>query len=816
VNVSVNWLRALAPGLDETPEELAERFTMTAAAVETVTHVGGAVEGIVVARAVEVAPHPNADRLKYCRVDPGDGELIDVVCGAPVVVEGALYPYVAPGVTLPGGFTIESRKLRGIMSHGMLCSEAELELGRDKGGIMRLADELEPGQPLSEALGLPDVRLSLDLNPNRVDLACHLGVARELAPGGVADIALPDTGEPRWEPVWSDGSEVAAAGGVSVRIDDPERCYRYLGAVVRGVTVGPSPAWLAGRLLAIGARPINNIVDATNYVLFELNQPIHAFDLATLQGPEISVRAATRDEKLQTLDGVERKLDPDVTVIADRERAVALAGIMGGRDTEVTDQTVGLFIECAAFGPEHVRRAAKTLTLPTDASYRFERGIDESALEQALARCVELILASAGGQAEQSAIRVGRTPPPAPVLGLRRGRVKQVLGIDPPVEALRELLEPIGFVSVDPPPETDSQQPADIWFRVPGWRSDVTREIDLVEEVARRYGYQNFPHSERRFRPSAVPDDPAWSQMERVRALLTGEGCLEARSSSFVPEEQGGSRAEVPVLRPLSAEEGYLRVGLVPVLLRRAEHNFARGRRDVRLFEIGTVFRGTPDGPDTCSEELRVGVVIAGGNRPRHWSGEGGDFGLWDLKGLATDVAERLAGGRVEACSSEGGGADLLSAGWLAAEQFCILKGEATVGVAGRVRADAVDVPPWAADLWALEFRLDAVELGSSESYAAVSAYPVVRRDLAVTVPVDVQAAAAEKRIRAAVPDLLEAIDLFDVYEGEGVESGRRSLAWAFRFRAPDRTLTDEDVETAMKSITSALESEFDGRVRDS
>ncbi len=215
MNVSVNWLRALAPGLDETPEELAERFTMTAAAVETVTHVGGAVEGIVVARAVEVAPHPNADRLKYCRVDPGDGELIDVVCGAPVVVEGALYPYVAPGVTLPGGFTIESRKLRGIMSHGMLCSEAELELGRDKGGIMRLADGLEPGQPLSEALGLPDVRLSLDLNPNRVDLACHLGVARELAPGGVADIALPDTGEPRWEPVWSDGSEVAAAGGVS-------------------------------------------------------------------------------------------------------------------------------------------------------------------------------------------------------------------------------------------------------------------------------------------------------------------------------------------------------------------------------------------------------------------------------------------------------------------------------------------------------------------------------------------------------------------------------------------------------------------------
>ena len=714
MNVSVNWLRALAPGIQGTPEELADRFTMTAAAVETVTPVGGGVEGIVVARAVEVAPHPNADRLKYCKVDPGDGELIDVVCGAPVVVEGALYPYVAPGVTLPGGFKIESRKLRGIMSHGMLCSEAELELGRDKGGIMRLPDGLELGMPLSEALGMPDVRLSLDLNPNRVDLACHVGVARELAPDGVAEIALPDSGGPRWEPVWADGVEEASASGVTVRIEDPDRCYRYLGAVVRGVKVGPSPAWLAGRLLSIGARPINNIVDATNYVLFELNQPIHAFDLATLHGSEIGVRAATPKETLQTLDGVQRQLGPDVTVIADRDRSVALAGIMGGQDTEVTEDTVDLFIECAAFGPEHVRRGARALMLPTDASYRFERGIDESALEQALIRCVELILASAGGDAEGGAIRVGRTPPPAPVLGLRRERVKQVLGIDPSVETLCELLEPIGFEAVDRPPETGSEPAtADVWFRIPGWRGDVTREIDLVEEVARRHGYQNFPHSERRFRPSAVPEDSAWMRMERVRALLAGEGCLEARSSSFVPEQQGGSRAEVAVLRPLSAEEGFLRIALLPVLLQRAEHNFARGRRDIRLFEIGTVFRRGTDKSDGCSEELRVGVVVSGGSRPRHWAGEPGDFGLWDLKGLTAEIAEQLAGSRVEPCGSDAVASDLFSAGWLAAEQFCILKGERVVGVAGRVRPDVVDAPPWAADLWGLEFRLDGGGAGA-------------------------------------------------------------------------------------------------------
>ena len=250
MNVSVNWLRDLVPGLEGSPEQLAERFTMVAAAVETIVPVGSRMEDIVVARAVTVEPHPNADRLKFCRVDRGDGELIDVVCGAPDVVQGALYPYVAPGVTLPGGFTIESREIRGITSHGMLCSEAELELGRDKSGIMRLPDGLELGRSLAEVLGMPDVRLSLDLNPNRVDLACHVGVARELAPGGVADIGPRETNGPAWTPAWSDGEREASAGGVSVRIEAPERCYRYLGAVVRGVTVGPSPAWLAGRLLA--------------------------------------------------------------------------------------------------------------------------------------------------------------------------------------------------------------------------------------------------------------------------------------------------------------------------------------------------------------------------------------------------------------------------------------------------------------------------------------------------------------------------------------------------------------------------------------
>jgi phenylalanyl-tRNA synthetase beta chain len=364
MNVSFNWLRELVPGLEGSAEEVAERFSLAAAAVETLEQVGHGVADIVVARVMEAEPHPNADRLTFCRIDRGADEPVELVCGAPVVEVGALYPYVAPGVELPGGFRIESRKIRGVMSHGMLCSEFELELGRDKSGIMRLPDGLDPGQSLTEALGLPDMRLTLDLNPNRVDLACHVGVARELTPHGGADLTLRDPGV-RWPPRWNDGTESASAAGFTVRIEAADRCPRYLGAIVREVKVGPSPAWLAGRLLAIGARPINNVVDATNYVLFELNQPIHAFDLSTLRGSEIRVRAAQRGERLRTLDGENRDLGPDVTVIADLDRAVALAGVMGGEDTEVAPDTVDLFIECAAFAPMAVRNTGRALTLPT-------------------------------------------------------------------------------------------------------------------------------------------------------------------------------------------------------------------------------------------------------------------------------------------------------------------------------------------------------------------------------------------------------------------------------------------------------------------
>jgi len=830
VNVSVNWLRELAPGIEDDAAAIAHRFSMVAAAVEGIETIGGGLDDIVVARVLETKPHPDADRLTLCVVDAGRADPIDVVCGAPVIVPGALYPYVPVGATLPAGFTIEARKIRGETSYGMLCSEMELSLGRDKSGIMRLPEGIEPGTTLLEALGLPDARLALDLNPNRVDLACHMGVARELMETGTG-LRPRDAGGPGWSASWADGETSAEAAGVTVRIEAPDRCPRYLGAVIRGVKVGPSPAWLVGRLLAVGARPINNVVDATNYVLLERNQPLHAFDLATLAGAEVRVRAAAAGETLVTLDGEERRLDPSATVIADRDRAIALAGVMGGANSEVTDDTVDLLIECADFDPFAVRRTARSVGFSTDASYRFERGVDHTAQEEALARCVELILAIAGGKADDRGIRVGAPPPPAAELTLRRSRVRQVLGLDLDVDGLAGLLEPIGFER-QPPGEGDAAHA--IGVTVPGWRGDVTREIDLVEEIARRFGYDAFPDEDRRFRPSAVPEHPGFDRAERVRRLLTGRGLLEARSLSFMPEEHRGSRCTVAVPNPLSAEESYLRAAMVPVLLRRLEHNFARGRRDVRLFEIGTVFRmadrtATPDGADSgagsdgrnagleaYAEESRLGIVITGAAAPAHWSGRSTDLDLWDLKGVAAEVADRLCDAAIEPVApGEDAGADELGGAWLADERLRVVREGLTVGVAGPVRAAAVDAPPWAAPAFALELELDAVQPRGVEEYRPLSAYPAVRRDLAIVVSAGA-AAAIEEAIRETASDLLETVRLFDVYEGGEVPSGHRSLAWAFRFRADDRTLTDEDVEAEMTSIISMLESRFDARIRTS
>ncbi|MGH7481829.1 MAG: phenylalanine--tRNA ligase subunit beta [Longimicrobiales bacterium] len=792
MNVSHEWLRSLVPGLSDSAERLADRLAAYGAPVDEVRPLAAGIGDVVVARVEAVEPHPNADRLSLCRVDAGTGDRLSVVCGAPNVRPGGYYPFAPVGASLPGDVKIRKAKIRGQASEGMLCSERELGLGRVHEGIMELAGEYTPGEPFVEALGLTDAVLVVDVTPNRPDLLSHIGIARELAPGGVGDLVLPPpaNGTESVTPLpIRRGQGSATAGDVSLMIDADAACPRYIGVLIRGVQVGPSPDWLASRLRAVGVRPINNVVDATNHVLQELGQPLHAFDYDTLEGGEIVVRTARSGERLRTLDGVDRALGTGTLVIADAESPVAIAGVMGGEATEVGPDTRNVLLECALFERAAVRAGARGHTLSTDASYRFERGVDPAGLERAVGRAAALILATAGGEIDGAAEAWTETWTP-PVVAVRPVRVARVLGVEIAAERITALLQPIGFEPLDS--ERDALR-----FRVPSYRAyDVEREVDLIEEVARRHGYEEFPQDMRPFRPTTVPDEPLDGLEERVRRLFEAHGFLEARTSPFAPGPEG----EVELLLPLSSEESHLRAALLPGLLHRLEHNFRRGVRDVRLYEIGTAFADVPG--ERPAETTRVAAIFAGARTPPHWSGQPEAFDLWDAKGLLADLAETLG----LAAGSVRPGSDPPAA--LAAERAFSLVPEngAVVGHGGLVRPAVLDAPRWAGDVWGLEVLLDERFARSPlHAYRAVPELPGTERDLALLVPEGLAAADIESLIRTTAGPRLESVGVFDVYRGEGLREGYGSIAYRLVFRAPDRTLTDEEVDRDVDNVLRTL-----------
>ncbi|MFO7892852.1 MAG: phenylalanine--tRNA ligase subunit beta [Longimicrobiales bacterium] len=806
MNVSYRWIREIAPGIQASPAELADRLGMLGAPVEETVRPGAGLEGIVVGRVVATREHPNADTLSLCRVDTGE-ETVEVVCGAPVIEEGGLYPFAPVGSRLPGGMEVGEAEIRGETSRGMLCSEAELALGSDASGILRLADGLTVGAPLAPQLGLDDTRLTLEITPNRPDLLSHVGVARELAPDGHHGIELPPFpahgSEERTDAAMPavDFRRAGREGGTEsarVRVEDADGCPRYIGVVIEGVEVGPSPAWLAGRLRAIGQRPINNVVDATNYALHELGQPLHAFDLDLLKGPAIVVRRAEAGETITTLDDMDRTLDPTMLVIADAEDPVAVAGVMGGAHSEVSEGTTRVLLECAYFDPKTVRRTARALGLSTDASYRFERGTDIDGMERAAHRAVELIQALAGGRVQEEAMDVYPSPEPPPVVRVRPDRVERVLGEAIDADTIEELLTHIGF-------ELHERGDPALAFLVPGFRGhDVTREVDLIEEVARRYGYDRFDEALQPYRPTAVPEAPLSALEDALRDFFVGRGLLEARSIPMAPKGAG----TVELLRPLSAEESMLRSTLAHGLVRAAEVNMARGVRDVRLFELGTTFhRSDETVPD---EETRAGALLTGAIRPAHWSDEARDYDLWDVRGLAEALADVLGGGSVEPLGDRDAGT-LALPGTLAPEaRLGIRRDGELVGVAGRVAAAAIDAPAWAAPAFVVEVRLtDAMTRGERPALTTLPTQPAIDRDLALLVPTSLPAAEVAATIRESAGDLLEALEVFDVYTGEGVADGIRSIAYRLVFRHPERTLKDEEVDRAVDRVLERLKDAY-------
>lgn len=818
MNASYEWLRDFVH-FALSPEELRDLLTSRVATVDDIIRLRADLDEVVVARVVEVERHPNSDHLWVTKVDAGSGELRDVVCGAPNVTAGALYPFAPVGSTLPGGLKLEKRKIRGAVSEGMLCSAKELGLGTDHEGIMALDVDVNPGTRFLDAMPVGDVRLVVDVLPNRPDLLSHEGLAREIASA---------TRIPLQTPVIRDSSSAIeeTAGeraSVKVSVEDVAGCPRYMAAVIRGVRIAPSPAWLASRIEAVGSRSINNVVDATNYMLHGFGQPMHAFDVSRLDGNQIVVRRARPGEKIKTLDGVERTLDSEMTVIADGNKAQAIAGVIGGEGSEVTDATTDILLEVASFEPRRVRATRRKLGVSTDASYRFERGVDAHACPRHLRYAVDLIIAVAGGRLEGEPIDVSVALEAPSAIRVRTKRVSALLGEAIDGSEIERELSSIGFAVAT------GNGDDDLSVTPPTWRSDVVAEVEVIEEIARLHGYDKFSSEIRPFRPGNVPDAPLHLLTTRVRDACVASGLLEVRPLPFTRRNDERS---LRVRNPLAEDESFLRQDILDTLARRAEFNLAHMQRTIRLFEIGAVFAANEAGDGTLPDErMHVGVLVMGDRRPPHFTEpRPPHYDEWDAKGLAESLGEAAFPGHVISCVPAEG--DTL---------WNITVADAKVGVVRRVPLDA---PAWAAAAFGIEMDFEALSpspgrmysaspgisdrqpqergaegvgsgaTASPRSYRAIPAMPSMDIDLALIVSDGIRAAQVEQVIRQSAGELLERLALFDEFRGAGIPEGSRSLAWRLTFRHPERTLREREIQGRTEKIVKALEGELGVRQR--
>jgi len=796
MRVPVSWLRDFVP-ITLPIRELAHRLTMAGVEVGEVEEIGAGWEHCFVGQVLRVLPHPNADRLKLCEVDIGR-QRVTVVCGAPNVAEGQKVALALAGARLYDPRTgkpetLKPTRIRGVLSPGMICSERELGLGEDHTGILVLPEDAPVGTPLRDYLG--DAVLHLEVTTNRPDCLSILGVAWEAGAQQGQPVTLPDLSYPE------EGEPVERMARVIIL--DPDLCPRYCAAVVMGVKVGPSPRWMQERLVQAGLRPINNLVDITNYVMLEYGQPLHAFDYHTLRERTVLVRQAHPGETLTTLDGQERRLNPPMLVIADPGGAIALAGIMGGASTEVTDATTAVLLESASFHPFNTRRTASALNLRTEASRRFERGLRPELPPIALRRAVQLTLQIAGGTACRGILDVypGRRPPLE--VPLTRRRLRQVLGMDLPPEEVARVLASLGF-----PCRVEGET---VWARVPFWRADIALEDDLVEEVARTVGYERVPT---RLLGTPIPyhqPDPARDLKERVRDLFVQAGFQEVITYSLVSRQdlqRAGVTGPEPlrVANPMSPEHEVLRTHLRPSLLRTLARNRRHEKGPIRLVEVARVY--LPRLNDLPEEREQACALLAGPRTPLSWQKDETPMDFYDAKGTVEAVLGALGvQARYEPCDAPG-----LTPGRTAR----ILAGETPLGLVGEVDPEVLeafdlDEGPVAVVELDLPALLAVLPTGGPR-FRPLPRYPGAVRDLALVVDREVSAERVEASLRRH-PLVARAI-LFDVYEGPPVPPGKRSLAYRVLFQAPDRTLTGEEVDRAAREVLERLEREVGAVLR--
>ncbi|KQZ80166.1 phenylalanine--tRNA ligase subunit beta [Rhodanobacter sp. Root561] len=805
---SENWLRELVD-VQADRAELAHALTMAGLEVEELTPLGDDLAGVVVAEIIAAEKHPEADRLQVCKVDAGQGEPLQIVCGAPNARVGIKVPLAMAGAKLPGDISIKAAKLRGVESSGMLCSAKELGIDADASGLLELPLDAPVGQPLAGYLGLPDASFELKLTPNRPDCLGLVGLAHDVAALFGSAVKVPA----------QLSVPVTSAARRGIRLEAGKDAPRYLGRIIEGIDpAARTPLWLAERLRRAGLRPISAVVDVTNYVMLELGQPMHAFDNDTLEG-DIVVRHARAGETLKILDGSEAKLDPGFVLIADEAKGLAVAGVMGGHDSRVTDATGNIFLESAHFAPAAIMGRARKLGLHTDASHRFERGVDPELPRRALERASELLLAIAGGKAGPVLVaeNLADLPTPAAVT-LRRARLQRVLGVGVADAEVARIFTALGMQVV---------AVAEGWqVTAPSSRFDIEREEDLIEEVARIFGYDNIPTATPAGALTLAVEPEARINELALREQLAARGYHEAVNLSFVAAEllaSWGFRENlVPLANPLSADLAVMRPSLLPGLIEALRHNRARQQERVRLFEVARVFESceslrkepaipgrTPEQGDPPRETPSLAIVACGSARAEQWGEPSRVLDFHDLKG---DLDALIAwGGEPQRWSVHADGLP----GWLHPGRGArVARDGETVGYLGALHPQLAKMLDLGADVHVLELALEPVLQRRVPQARAVPRFPLVRRDIAIDVPETAAWSQIGQVVRSTLGERLKELRLFDRYSGKGVEAGRKSLAMGLILQDASRTLTDDDADRCVREAIAALEQTCKAKLR--
>ncbi|MEW6670398.1 MAG: phenylalanine--tRNA ligase subunit beta [Thermodesulfobacteriota bacterium] len=800
MKVSLSWLSAYVR-IPEDVSRLADALTMAGLEVEAVSDRYDYLNTVVVSRIVKIDPHPQAENLTYCRADIG-GRTISVVCGAPNVRENMLVPAALPGTLLPHGAALEKSVIRGLQSEGMLCSEFEIGLGSDKNGIMQLDDALTPGTRLNQALALTDTVFEVSITPNRPDCLSMIGIAREIAAIQRARVVYPEIKLPAGRKNITELS--------SVTIDAPEHCPRYAAGLLENISVGPSPFWLQDRLLSVGLRPINNIVDVTNFVMMETGQPLHAFDFDRLAGNRIVVRTAADGEAFATLDGKDRLLSADMLMICDGEKPVAIAGVMGGLNSEIETATRRVLIESAYFSPVSIRRTSKKLGLSTDASHRFERGVDPAGTVTALKRAAQLMLEVGGGALVSGILDEHPAPVASKSIQLKVKDANRILGTRLTQNKMAALLESIEF-------KVEKQQSATLQVTPPSFRVDVERPEDLMEEIARLAGYHTIPTTFPLVPAEAKRASSILALRDLVKTLMTGLGFREIITYSFVAQDSGNRlnlppedprRSLLNILNPLTDDQAVMRTSLIPGLLNTLHRNLAQQNRNIKQFEIGKIF--ISNGQENLPREIEMLAGLWAGSRiDLSWHAKEAECDFYDIKGVVEALLSGIQIPQIKFTQANFEAASYLRPGYCA-QVSC---GDQALGVVGEISPRILGNFDLKQKAFVFELSLNAIAAVAPQSKQAgpLPKFPATTRDITLIVDRHIEAERILASIRRADEEWVENLFIFDIFTGNLIPADKKSVSLRIVYRSDQKTLEDETVNQLHKSITDRLLKEFGG-----